>query len=127
MSFILTKNGKIYETDATNDSEEFIGIKSVVENCFSTLIGIGRKNVIRQGEDLKSLCDAFVHDEDIYFPEVVDGCLQTFDYERESFEITDKMIEEGIYGAVWTNWGLRYITKMNSKRELEIYESKEFI
>ena len=36
---------------------------------------------------------------------------------KESLKLGNKSI---IYGAIWTEWGLKYVAKMNEKGELEL-------
>ena len=40
--------------------------------------------------------------------------------ERRTISLNEFDDLSKIYGAIWTEWGLKYIAKMNSKGELEL-------
>ena len=72
-----------------------------------------KEQVIKQSENLEELCDRFV---------VMD---------KETKEVMDivyfleyaklwSYCKYNIYGAVWCEWGLKYVAKMNDKGELEL-------
>ena len=77
-------------------------------------------------ETIEELCDRFVlAGTDIIFINK-DHTKYRFEgeYDNESdyewFDITETEIIKGIYGAIWTEWGLKYVAKMNEKGEFKL-------
>ena len=79
-------------------------------------------NILKKAATVEELCDRFVlAGTDIIFINK-DHTKYRFENEcdYEWFDITETEIRVGIYGAIWTEWGLKYVTKMNSKGEFEL-------
>ena len=121
MKYIRTKNG-IYEIiDETENSFELRGPFEKKMGCSCTMIkrllGSNEKPTYRLAETIDELCDEFV----IAYENssrIVYGDLEWAKVKaKASSKIGIKLI---IYGAIWTEWGLKYIAKMNSKGELEL-------
>ena len=112
MKYIRTKDG-IYEInwfDADNFGDEKGDIHS---NC----------EIINEAETIEELCDEFVLDHSLFG----NSCKCLY----HSFEKAKNGIKKRsdnahhlsnfiIYGAVWTELGLKYVAKMNEKGELEL-------
>ena len=87
------------------------------------------REIIKQADTIEELCDELVfewqrssisHDNDVWhlyheisLKEEVGNALT--DGYRESKEEV-----KNIYGAIWCEWGLKYVARMNSKGELEL-------
>ena len=100
--YIRTKN-RIYqvENETCDKQGYFIGDYDVIL----------KKQVINQSDSIEELCDRFV----------AKTCDIT-QYWVESKLENAKMYcgVEIIYGAIWTDKGLIYVAKMNSKGDLEL-------
>lgn len=110
MKYIRTKDGRIWEN--------FCGIDEVV---------VPKEKTLKKSNTVEELCDELVfewqrssisHDNDVWhlyheisLKEEVENALT--DGYRESKEEV-----KNIYGAIWTEWGLKYVAKMNDKGEL---------
>ena len=67
----------------------------------------------KQANTIEELCDEFVC-------AYLDGFCQIVSFPSE----IDVMLGHSVYGAIWTNKGLIYVTKMNNKGELELLNDK---
>lgn len=106
MKYIRTKNG-VYEVKI-NKYHELVYCKDnqIVLSC----------NILKQSENLEELCDRFV---------VIDkrnNVHYLMDYDDVIEEIYCGRIyeEDVVYGAIWTDKGLIYVSKMNEQGELEL-------
>ena len=98
--YIRTKDGRIIDT---TKYPEHPASWSVQASDYAL--------TIKQSENLEELCDRFV---------------------AKTYDITQYWVEqrlecakmycgvEIIYGAIWTEWGLKYVAKMNENGELEL-------
>lgn len=78
-------------------------------------------DILNQSENLEELCDEFVYENQEY--ETPQRCYQNchgiwFDDQRLT-HLTEKEIST-IKGAIWTEWGLKYVAKMNESGDLEL-------
>lgn len=108
MKYIRTKDG-IYEV------EEWF---KPLENDMVYIPNEGLNKILKQADTIEELCDAFVVVQKD-FHDLLNAdthCLQTL---KRYYEI-NKIEVLGIYGAIWTKWGLKYVAKMNEKGELEL-------
>lgn len=105
--YIRTKDG-VYEVKV-NKYHELVYCKNnqIVLSC----------NIIKQSETLEELCDEFVV---IRNSTRINQLVRTDDinYLKEMME-SDKRIVV-VKGAIWTEWGLKYVAKMNDKGALEL-------
>ena len=106
MKYIRTKN-RIYKVESETCHKKGYYIDRYEEDV------ILKKEVIKQSENIEELCDRFV---------VID---------KETKEVMSivtfleyaklwSYCKYNIYGAVWCEWGLKYVAKMNDKGELEL-------
>ena len=105
--YIRTKDG-IYKVESTLRDNGIVKGYNVVEIGF-----IIKDQVIKQSENLEELCDRFV---------VMDKETKEV-MNIVSFLAYAKLwsyCKYNIYGAVWCEWGLKYVAKMNSTGELEL-------
>ena len=122
MKYIRTKD-KVYEVESDieyvykNDEECHLlqAYKDVYEEYGEETNWTDLGEIIKQADTIEELCDEFV----------------LFDYDREirpsifrfpiplqKYVVIHKDYE--IYAAIWTEWGLKYVAKMNEKGELEL-------
>ena len=75
-----------------------------------------REPILKQADTIKELCDEFV----IIGYKIKDP----FIFSKEGISIDDfwkhSPSDTIVYGAIWTEWGLKYVAKMNDKGELEL-------
>ena len=79
-----------------------------------------KDEILAQSENLEELCDQIVYNGYLYQVTLLNNCLIEDSFEELREPITDEMIKEGIYGAIWTSKGLIYVAKMNDEGELEL-------
>ena len=102
--YIRTKNN-IYKVESETCHKKGYYIDRYEEDV------ILKEQVIKQSENLEELCDRFV---------VID---------KETKEVMDivyfleyaklwSYCKYNIYGAIWTEWGLKYVAKLDDKGEL---------
>lgn len=90
------------------------------DRIISSLETVRTSDVVRKADTIEELIDRFVYDDDVFYPNLSNGCLETYDYEGLEVKVTEEKIQKGIYGAIWTDKGLIYVAKMNNKGELEL-------
>lgn len=113
--YIRTKN-RIYKVESTLRDNGFVKGYNVGYMAFIT-----KDQVINQSENLEELCDQIVYNGYLYKNKITwDGSLVEDSFEELEEPITDEMIKDGIYGAIWCEWGLKYVAKLNSKGEFEL-------
>lgn len=74
------------------------------EDCF-----IPKNEIVDKADTIDELCDEFVG--------INDGKPQMLRFVPYACA---QYWNGGVYGAIWTEWGLKYVAKMNSKGELEL-------
>ena len=106
--YIRTKN-KIYQVESETYDKQgyFIGDYDVIL----------KKQVIKQSENLLELIDEFVV--------IRDGTKTKQLVRTDNIEYLKEMMKEDkriveVKGAVWTEKGLKYVTKLNDKGSLEL-------
>ena len=70
--------------------------------------------VIKESDSIEELCDCFVTIMPPTFPHIHEYYSDMIDWVDNDWEDTT------CYGAIWTDKGLIYVAKMNSKGELEL-------
>ena len=73
---------------------------------------------IKESNNLEELCDEFVIIG--IFENQIGCCCDTFDEAKELKDYVELPQGQIIYGAIWTEWGLKYVAKMNDEGELEL-------
>ena len=101
--YIRTKDG-VYEVKV-NKYHELVYCKNnqIVLSC----------NIIKQSENIEELCDRFVV-MDKETKEVM-NIVSFLEYAKLWAHC-----KYNIYGAVWCEWGLKYVAKMNDKGDLAL-------
>ena len=79
--------------------------------------------VIKQADTIEELCDEFV----IFNPTIEQKEYLVKWLGKDKIKYKTGQQQEGfitpyetLYGAIWTDWGLKYVAKMNEKGELEL-------
>ena len=113
MKYIRTKDG-IYEyVDYDNECiipMPIIKYKEQLTHCAEC-------DIIKQADTIEELCDEFIGTREIKKPIVQSSYVRL----KSCIYFLKKNIEiKEIYGAIWTEWGLKYIAKMNDKGVLEL-------
>ena len=90
MSFIKTKNGKIF-----------------------AIKGISAENpIIAQTDNLAELCEVFCVKNSVF-----SNLEDAKKFKKHLKEEQPLQQDYTLYGGVWTNWGMKYIGKLDSKGE----------
>jgi hypothetical protein len=148
MKYIRTKDGSIVDMNAFIENEKtskyykdhiFDEIKNLDDICYIHWTAIGTKEndikgrngvkcdfeayfdsqFIKQADTIEELCDALVVAGKYEGKEFHKYCPT----ESDSFDDLKKRYREyrvRIYGAIWTDDGLKYVAKKNKKGELEL-------
>ena len=124
MKYIRTKDGIYEPTKWQCDlSNEMILVKA--NNKFGN-DKIFARDIIKQANTIKELCDAFVivgTNNDFYEDDVY-KVYKDFIYARHAMVSLEKEShydrDFAIYGAIWTDKGLQFAARMNSEGVLEL-------
>ena len=112
--YIRTKDGRILEWEKLNEIT-----KLSIDTCEET---------INQANTIEELCDEFV----LFYEETGTSYIPWATYERRGIweKERENIIKEIVshpsyrqpvlYGAIWTDKGLSYVSKMNDEGELEL-------
>jgi len=76
---------------------------------------IFREYIVSQADTIEELCDEFVVVRENKKP-VSFINLEQVNLNRGNYGYSNSIV----YGAIWTEWGLKYVAKMNEKGELEL-------
>ena len=110
MKYIRTKDG-IIDLSKVNIGEN--GWESIEE--YIAFKQEDQQEPIKHADTTEDLCDEFVYIDEKH------GHLtykQLCDWREDDIDFIKKGTT--IYGAIWTEWGLKYVAKMNDKGELEL-------
>jgi hypothetical protein len=101
MKYIRTKDGRIIDTTKYPEHPASWGVQA---SDYAL--------TIKQSENLEELCDEFVGIDNTC--ENGHQLLRAVPYKCANFW------NGGVYGAVWCEWGLKYVAKLDDKGELEL-------
>lgn len=104
--YIRTKDG-VYEVVDTYEVKFVIGY---TEDDFEKVVY--KENIINQSKNLEELCDEFVG--------VDNTCENGHQFLRAIPYKCANFWNGGVYGAVWCEWGLKYVAKLDDKGELHL-------
>ncbi len=76
-------------------------------SCCDKTIVLEEKEIIKQADTIEELCDEYV------------GVVGNMHRQLTGTNIRS-WNDCAIYGAIWTEWGLKYVAKLNEKGELEL-------
>ena len=129
MKYIRTKdtefrNGEIFEV--LQENKEYYECGGTFEKRMHCKAYVKKEIVIKTADTIEELCDRFViikKDDNSfaiakYYPSDKTFYIENYDEDVSLSECL--MFEYEIYGAIWTEWGLKYVAKMNEKGELEL-------
>ena len=135
MKYIRTKNG-IYEIiDETENSFELCCPFEKKMGCSCTMIkrllGSNEKPNYRLAETIEELYDEFVDTSELKTTNTGGWLYDEFDSdnkcliyyaedERRTIPLNEFDDLSKIYGAIWCEWGLKYVARMNSDGVLEL-------
>ena len=116
--YIRTKDGRIAEV------KENMTIKRCSENVLrlvykdnrSICVLSGNDDIIKQSETIEELCDEFILEEKMR--EVIYHHKSTKFDDFKTIAILNERYT--LYGAIWTDKGLIYVSRMNDKGDLEL-------
>ena len=109
MKYIRTKNG-IYEVVEDNNKEWGKQIVVKFPKNLNMKLADVKDQILKQSDNIEELCDEIVGIDNAYGHQF----LRAFPYKCACYW------NGGVYGAIWTDKGLKYIAKMNLKGELEL-------
>ena len=111
MKYIRTKNG-IYEVVEDNNKEWGKQIVVKFPKNLNMKLADVKDQILKQANTIEELCDELV-DEELHYiiknKEII-----------KDIPNNPELKNHKIYGAIWTDKGLIYVAKMNSKGELEL-------
>ena len=113
MSFVRTKDGVYDLSNKYSQTPEEVQIALMTGNY-------------KQADTIEELCDEFVFDSDIssyvidkkHIEHVKTTILKIYKENDENDYV--KAMHPKFYGAVWCEFGLKYVAKLNDKGELEL-------
>lgn len=115
MKYIKTKDG-IFESEKVNIVKR---IPLNAEPFYSIEINMGKGltsiyvDIIAKADTIEELCDEFV----------LPKFREVFAIDRFSKQVCINHIKCGngdAFGAIWCEWGLKYVAKLNDRGELEL-------
>jgi len=112
MKYVRTKDERILKSfrDEMSTLE--------LETLIAQEIIISNDEIIAQADTIEDLCDKFVLITEIGIWERTS--YRSMKSERNCYnKVRNDFIKE-IYGAIWTEWGLKYVAKMNDKGDWEL-------
>ena len=94
------------------------------DNDLELWLKYNRTSVLNQADTIEELCDCFVIK--ITFATTFNSkkteykIYETLDEAKDIVDIFHNNDETTIYAAIWTEWDLKYVAKMNEKGKLEL-------
>lgn len=109
MKYIRTKNG-IYEVVEDNNKEWGKQIVVKFPKNLNMKLADVKDQILKQSDNIEELCDEFV---------IVNGKI------HQTTKALNKIKEyfnpyDTFYGAVWCEWGLKYVAKLDDKGEFQL-------
>ena len=122
MKYVRTKDGKIYDSLALR-VDEIVYKDEQGKWCREYRTVDPLKKALKIAETIEELCDEFVLDHPLFgdnckclyhsFEKAKNGIKKRSDDAHNLYDFI-------IYGAIWTELGLKYVAKMNDKGEFEL-------
>lgn len=118
MKYIRTKDGRIVKVGEGTDIGYELGTLEVHNKA--EIVAIYEPiEVLREADTIEELCDAFV--DEYIKPHNIKLVSENNPYLTSLMK--DRKYDNkatNVYGAIWTDKGLIYVARMNSKGELEL-------
>lgn len=116
MKYIRTQDGRIFNLIAYKEDGEINGGVKYTSKLNGSHLFIQKNNILKQTDTIEECFDEFV---------IYDIHKKKWLHFIDLKSLLSYCEENGldktqIRGAVWTEWGLKYAAKMNSKGELEL-------
>ena len=92
------------------------GIKKVETIADVQTKVIYKNNLVAQADTIEELCDEFVF---VVSDKIHKLILGEHSY-KDCVEEAIKHKNRTIYGAIWCEWGLKFVAKLNNKGEMEL-------
>ena len=120
MKYIRTKDGIYRNASVSTD---------LVIICRDRECEVNPSDILKQADTIEELCDEFVDTSELKTTNTGGWLYDEFDSknkclvyyaedERRTIPLNEFEDLSKIYGAIWTEWGLKYVAKMNDKGEL---------
>lgn len=110
MKYIKMENQLYKITDETDYSITYEN-----SQCVGCLCKDAYKDKLQLADTIEELCDEFVVIYD--FLRVEHTVCHSF---ASALALSEERNNSIIYGAIWTEWGLKFVARMHSKGELEL-------
>lgn len=116
MMYVRTKNG-VYEVVGFNEECIIPSILIKVKNNYGKekITHCCKGDILNKSENLEELCDCFVYFDITHKVHTVFSLEEYKKYKQDKYWTCDL---HTWYGAIWTEWGLKYVAKMNENGEL---------
>ena len=101
MKYIRTKDGRIVDTTKYPEHPASWGVQA---SDYAL--------TIKQADTIEELCDEFVG--------IDKTCENGHQFLRAIPYKCANFWNGGVYGAIWTEWGLKFVAKMNENGDLEL-------
>ena len=101
--YIRTKDGRILDFDKLNEVSK-LSIDMAEEP-------------IREAKTIEELCDEYVY---VRNKPSLEKPLTSLIRDISIIDKVRKKSNTTVYGCIWTEWGLKYVAKMNDKGDLEL-------
>lgn len=95
------------EIEALQDLSKLVFVDGGVQQYQIIEKSLKALGIIKSADTIEELCDEFVVEDNYDF-----AIFNNLKLARQT--------KGTCYGAIWTKWGLKYVAKMNDKRELEL-------
>ena len=126
MRYIRTKDG-IYDLEKSL-FHQYNGIRVLTPYCKQYE---ENPSLCKTADTIEELCDEFLDTSELKTTNTGGWLYDEFDSdnkclvyyaedERRTIPLNEFDDLSKIYGAIWTEWGLKYVAKMNEKGELEL-------
>lgn len=137
--FIRTKDNKVYRImfcdldyfycpvrDNPYRKNAELELCSIPGEAYGCCYKIPVEEVINRSEKIINLADTVVYNNDVYCFDEREFILYKSDDNCKIIEITEEVIDQGVYGAIWTKNGLTYICQMNENGAFKRYGDFEW-
>ena len=118
MKYVRTKDGKLHFNLGETKNGIIIEYNYLADGLD---LAVNYDAIEKQADTIEELCDEFVfHTLDGYEQHFLSrGHLEDV-LSNKNINLQEYLSCREIYGAIWTEWGLKYVAKMNDKGELEL-------
>lgn len=123
MKYIRTKDGRIIDVSTYNDAESTKAIQNLILGNEKYIYLYQGVEIDKYADTIDELCDEFVLDHPLFG----DNCKCLYhSFEKAKNGIKKRsdnahnLYDFNIYGAIWTEWGLKYVAKMDDKGCLKL-------